>query len=106
MQKSIFEIVITLENIKQPHDSKQFNPLNAETLYKCTWLESWRLGVVRIVNACQIQGVPEPYYEVRPGGIAIIIRRKTEYVNKSGDSDGDTCGEIQLSESHQDILSF
>ena len=86
--------------------SLNINPLIAVILYKCTWLESWGSGVVRMVDACQMQGVPKPYYEERPDGIAIIIRRKTEYVNKSGNSDGDTCGEIQLSESHQDILSF
>ena len=101
-----FPVGITPENIKQPHDSKPFNPLMAETLYKCTWLESWGSGVVRMVNACQMQGVPEPYYEVRPGGIVIIFRRKADYVNTGGDSDVDTGGEIQLSERQQDILAF
>lgn len=59
-------------------------PLIAVILYKCTWLESWGSGVVRMVDACQMQGVPEPYYEERPGGIAIIFCRKTEYVNTCG----------------------
>ena len=62
--------------------------------------------MVRMVNACQMQGVPEPYYEVRPGGIVIIFRRKADYVNTGGDSDVDTGGEIQLSERQQDILAF
>lgn len=101
-----FPVDITPENIKQPHDSKPFNPLIAETLYKCTWLESWGSGVVRMVNACKMQGVPEPYYEIRPGGIAIIFRRKTVRVNTSGDSNGDIRGEIQLSERQHDILAY
>ena len=78
----------------------------AVILYKCTWLESWGSGVVRMVNACKMQGVPEPYYEIRPGGIAIIFRRKTVRVNTSGDSNGDTRGEIQLSERQHDILAY
>ena len=63
-------------------------------------------GVARMVIACQMLGVPEPYYEVRPGGIAIIFRRKTEYVNTDGESDGESGGEIQLSERQQDIIDF
>jgi len=35
----------------------------------------WKVGgagVIRMVNACQLQGVPKPYYEERPGGIASV----------------------------------
>ena len=38
--------------------SLNINPLIAVILYKCTWLESWGSGVVRMVDACQMQGVP------------------------------------------------
>ena len=37
--------------------SLNINPLIAVILYKCTWLESWGSGVVRMVDACQMQGV-------------------------------------------------
>ncbi|MBR3488440.1 MAG: hypothetical protein IKH33_03895 [Bacteroidales bacterium] len=56
----------------------------AVILYKCTWLESWGSGVVRKVYACQMQGLPEPYYEERPGGIAILFRHRLEYANTNG----------------------
>ena len=38
--------------------SLNINPLIAVILYKYTWLESWGSGVVRMVDACQMQGVP------------------------------------------------
>ena len=66
---------ITPDNIKESHDSKPFNPIIAETLYKCTWLESWGSGVDRMVNACKADNAQEPFYELRPGGLAIVFKR-------------------------------
>ena len=78
-----FPIGITPDTIKLPHDSKPFNPLIAETLYKSTWLESWGSGVGRMIAECRKHGVPEPIYEVRPGGIAIIFKRQQETNHKN-----------------------
>ena len=66
---------VTPENIKLKHDSRPFNPLIAEILYKTSWLESWGSGVGRMVDACVQQHLPEPYYEIRPDGVAIIFKR-------------------------------
>lgn len=73
-----FPAGITSENIKSAHDSKPYNPVMASVLYKTTWLESWGSGVKRMVDACREQGVPEPYYEIRPGGVAIIFTLATQ----------------------------
>ena len=70
-----FPIGITPENIMLFHDSKPFNPLIAETLYKCTWLESWGSGVGRMKEACLKEHLAAPYYEIRPDGIAIVFKR-------------------------------
>ena len=70
-----FPVGITPDNIKESHDSKPFNPIIAETLYKCTWLESWGSGVDRMVNACKADNAQEPFYELRPGGLAIVFKR-------------------------------
>ena len=48
----------------------------AGVLYKTTWLESWGSGVARMVQACKAKNIPEPYYEVRPVGVAIVFRFK------------------------------
>ena len=66
---------VTPENIKLKHDSRPFNPVIAEILYKTSWLESWGSGVGRMVDACVQQHLPEPYYEIRPDGVAIIFKR-------------------------------
>ena len=31
-------------------------------------------GVVRMVQACKAKNIHEPYYEIRPGGVAIVFR--------------------------------
>lgn len=52
-------------------------PLIANVLYLSTYLEKWGSGVVRIIEACKEQGVPEPIYEDRGGFIHIIFKRKS-----------------------------
>ena len=32
--------------------------------------------MARMVQACKAKNIPEPYYEVRPGGVAIVFRFK------------------------------
>ena len=72
---------VTPENIKLKHDSRPFNPLIAEILYKTSWLESWGSGVGRMVDACVQHHIPEPYYEIRPDGVAIIFKRVSKNQN-------------------------
>lgn len=100
-----FPAGITPDNIKSAHDSKPNNPIMASVLYKTTWLESWGSGVKRMVDACREQGVPEPYYEVRPGGVAIIFTLATQIgeSNFGGDFGGDFGS--QLSDRQAIILS-
>ena len=31
-------------------------------------------GMALMVQACKAKNIPEPYYEVRPGGVAIVFR--------------------------------
>lgn len=91
---------ITPENIKLSHDSKPFNPIMASVLYKTTWLESWGSGVGRMCDACKTQGVPEPYYEERPGGVVIVFRKRTSATenHRSGENDFDSDFGSQLTE--------
>ena len=41
-------------------------------------LVSSKLGgcMARMDQACKAKNIPEPYYEVRPGGVAIVFRFK------------------------------
>lgn len=33
-------------------------------------------GMARMDQACKAKNIPKPYYEVRPGGVAIVFRFK------------------------------
>lgn len=81
----------------------------ASVLYKTTWLESWGSGVKRMVDACREQGVPEPYYEIRPGGVAIIFTLATQIGESDfgGNFGSDFGGDFgsQLSDRQAVILS-
>ena len=70
---------LTVENIKQSHDSYPRNPLMANVLYLSMYLEKWGSGVSRIIEACEQQGLPEPTYEVR-GGFVYIIFKRSSYI--------------------------
>ena len=80
---------LTVENIKQSHDSYPRNPLMANVLYLSMYLEKWGSGVSRIIEACEQQGLPEPTNQVRGGFVYIIFRRKS-YI-----SDNDTQNDTQ-----------
>ena len=99
---------ITPENIKDSHDSKPFNPIIAGVLYKSTWLESWGSGVKRMLDACKKQGTPEPFYEVRPGGVVIVFKFSHSLLNENenfGSDFGSDFG-IQLNERQKNILNL
>ena len=66
---------LTPETIKSAHASYPYNPLIAEVLFKSSFLESWGSGVGRMVDACRVQGVPEPEYEVVGGFVRMIFRK-------------------------------
>ena len=66
---------LTPETIKNAHASYPYNPLIAEVLFKASFLESWGSGVGRMVDACRVQGVPEPEYEVAGGFVRMIFRK-------------------------------
>ena len=97
-----FPVGITPDNIVSLHDSRPFNPLIAETLYKCTWLESWGSGVGRMREACLKQHLAAPYYELRPSGIAIVFKRN---LSIHGENIGENIGENLLTERQQLIYN-
>ena len=59
-------------------------------------------GMVRMVQACKAKNIPEPYYEVRPGGVAIVFRFKD--INNESNSN-QNC-ELKLTDRQKVILSI
>ena len=81
---------LTPETIKSAHASYPYNPQIAEVLFKSSFLESWGSGVGRMIDACRVQGVPEPEYEVTGGFVKIVFRRTTVKTTNGDDSVNDS----------------
>ena len=68
---------LTVETIKNNHQSFAQNPLIADVLFKTTFLENWGSGVSRMVEACREAGLPEPKYGTNGAFVWITFYRST-----------------------------
>ena len=84
---------LTVETMMQPHESHPMNPDIANVLFKTTYLENWGSGVNRIVTACKSANAPTPFYELRPGGLAIVFPRPKD--SDVGNNVGENVGNNQ-----------
>ena len=66
---------LTAETIKQPHLSYPYNPLIADVLFKTSFLENWGTGASRIIDACKMQGIPEPVWRTQMGFVIVTFKR-------------------------------
>lgn len=83
-----FPVQLNEETIKGPHESYPYNLKIAKMLYLSTFLESWGLGVKRMMDLCSEQSVPEPEYKLREGTVAIVFR-KDNYADEVTTQKGD-----------------
>ena len=66
---------MTVEDLKQPHESKPRNKLVADAFFLIKYIEQFGTGIQRIINDCQEAGVPEPKFESRAGAFRIVFLR-------------------------------
>lgn len=59
---------ITEEDLKMVHRSKPRNPLIADVCFKAGYIDSWGRGTIKIIEACQEAGLPEPVLKEEQGG--------------------------------------
>jgi ATP-dependent DNA helicase RecG len=59
---------ITEEDLKKLHRSKPRNPLIADTCFKAGYIDLWGRGTIKIIEACQESGLPEPVLKEEQGG--------------------------------------
>jgi len=59
---------ITEEDLKKVHRSKPRNPLIADICFKGGYIDSWGRGTIKIIEACQDAGLPEPVLKEEQGG--------------------------------------
>lgn len=68
---------LTIETIKQSHQSFPQNPTIADVLFKTTFLENWGSGVSRMVNACHKANLPEPEFNQNAQFVWVTFKRTT-----------------------------
>jgi len=66
----------TMETLKKKHTSQPANPDIANVFFRAGYIEEWGRGTVNVVKYCTDAGLPEPVYEGKWGGIAVIFTKK------------------------------
>ncbi len=64
---------LTLEDLKIKHSSYPRNPVIADVFFKAGLIETWGRGTLKIIEACQNAGLPEPKFEILTGGIVVTF---------------------------------
>ena len=78
---------ISEEDLKKVHRSKPRNPLIADTCFKAGYIDSWGRGTIKIIEACEKAGLPEPVLKEEQGGFLSKIfkdRFNKEQLKKAG----------------------
>ncbi len=66
---------MTVEDLKQPHESKPRNKLVADAFFLIKYIEQFGTGIQRILNDCREAGVPEPEFESQADTFRTRFRR-------------------------------
>lgn len=77
----------TKATLKKKHTSEPANPDIAGIFFRAGYIESWGRGTLNIVQYCKDAGIPDPEFEDKWGGLAVIFRAKKETLvanNKDG----------------------
>ena len=64
----------TLERLLGKHPSNPFNPLIANTFFRCGYIESWGRGIEKIKRECEKWGIPSPEYDYGMSGLMLTFR--------------------------------
>ncbi len=65
---------LTVDKLRQPHQSLPGNPLLAESMYLLQYIERMGTGTVDMIRRCAEAGLPEPEFEVGAGFLIRIWR--------------------------------
>jgi ATP-dependent DNA helicase RecG len=64
---------ISIEDLKQKHSSRPYNPTIASVFFKGGLIEAWGRGTINIISECVKIGLPEPIFESVFGGISVKL---------------------------------
>jgi ATP-dependent DNA helicase RecG len=65
---------ITPEDLLRPHRSRPWNPLIAQTFYRCGIIEAWGRGTLKMAELMEQAGLPAPEIETAAGELYIRFR--------------------------------
>jgi len=65
---------LTPEQLKEPHDSRPWNPLIANAFYRRGIIETWGRGTLKIIELTQSAGLPDPEFKSEAGHFVVIFR--------------------------------
>ncbi|MBW2610080.1 MAG: putative DNA binding domain-containing protein [Deltaproteobacteria bacterium] len=68
-----FHFGITPEKLKEPHESKPWNPLIANAFYRAGIIERWGSGTTNIIDWCEENGNPVPHWQERTGSVVVTF---------------------------------
>ena len=96
----------TLETLLQKHHSKPRNHNIAEIFYRVGFIESWGRGIDKIMTGMEAASLPPPKFEYDCGGIRVTFYRNPDLQSHSGESSGESSGEIlELMRQHPNITA-
>ena len=75
---------LTPERLTQAHESRPWNPLIAQVLYRAGIIERWGTGTLNIMDWCRENHAPVPTWEERAGSIVITFRPAVEFEEDLG----------------------
>jgi len=75
---------LSVEDLKKEHDSFKRNPLLADILFRAGFIEAWGRGTNAIVKECVEDGLDEPIFTERQGGLEVSIKRDPMRLSDKG----------------------
>lgn len=64
---------LTIDDLKQKHASHPRNKNLADIFFKAGFIEAWGRGILKIIDSCKAQKLPEPEIQQASGGFQIIF---------------------------------
>jgi ATP-dependent DNA helicase RecG len=89
---------LTLENLKEKHQSYPRNKLIAKTLFKVGLIETWGNGTLKMINECREHGIADPIFEEYSSGFSVQFIFKESIGPRAGITK-------QKQQSHQEIIN-
>ncbi|MDZ7936177.1 MAG: ATP-binding protein [Emticicia sp.] len=74
----------TVENLKQKHASRPYNPAISTAFFRTGYIEQWGRGTIRIIDECIDYGIPAPKFNYDSSSVTLEIRQgETNTVEKT-----------------------